>query len=107
MSLSLNTTFQNTPEEIREDRRSKIEPLLKLLDEKPQEARTFADKLLSNGIPITSITNATYEHFRKICLTNLAQATEIAHYFSGKPYHWDCWLINPTITKFKKEPDYN
>ncbi|MEI7718778.1 MAG: hypothetical protein WCI72_02835 [archaeon] len=105
--MSLNTTFPDTPQEVREERRVKIEPLLVLLDERPHEARTFADKLVSEGVPPTSINSSAYDYIKELKETNPDRATEIANYFSGKPYHWNCWLTKPDITKFKKQPNYD
>ena len=55
-----------------------------------KEARRFADILLGQGIPKTTINHTCYDTFNRINSENYGKGAELARAFVE--YQWDSWL---------------
>lgn len=73
------------------ERESRLVRLVELIKKgKFEQARDYADDILKEGIPETSINQACYCYFDGLVRTNKRRAERLARVF--QEYKWECWL---------------
>ena len=54
------------------------------------EAREYADELIEQGTPQTTINHNCYDYFRRLTINTPEEAKKLAEVFEN--YHWGAWL---------------
>ncbi|MDO8563940.1 MAG: hypothetical protein Q7R87_02940 [Nanoarchaeota archaeon] len=71
-----------------------LEGFVELLKSRSNVAqlRKYADKLVRDDVPVTSICSSSSDYFGRMVCVQPYRAKRIAQEMSGEPYYWECWL---------------
>lgn len=115
-TLSRNTFFKDTDEDIRLYRAPYLEKvLIKLRNKEYAEARKTADEIQTTDetrpspIPKTSINNYCATFVMALIRTDPSEAKDLTAHFNH-PYNWQCWLpqeLRTQLTLKNPEPTPN